>query len=47
MQQIKGAFDVAGFVAEGNSGPADKTGRRSVLKLEFSIAIEKERNPKS
>jgi hypothetical protein len=25
MKQIKGAFDVAGFVAEGNSGPPTKT----------------------
>ena len=45
MQQIKDAFDVTGFVAEGNSGPTDKNGKRSVFKLEFSIAIEKEHNP--
>ena len=45
MQQIKDAFDVTGFVAEGNSGPPDKNGKRFVLKLEFSITIEKEQNP--
>ena len=45
MQQTKDAFDVAGFVAEGNSGPTDKNGKRFVLKLEFSITIEKEQNP--
>jgi hypothetical protein len=45
MQQIKDAFDVTGFVAEGNSGPTDKNGKRSVLKLEFLIKIEKEHNP--
>ena len=45
MQQIKDAFDVTGFVAEENSGPTDKNGKHSVLKLEFSIIIEKEHNP--
>ena len=45
MRQIKGTFDVAGFVAEENSGPTDKNGKHSVLKLEFSIIIEKEHNP--
>ena len=44
MRQIKGTFDVAGFVAEENSGPTDKNGKHSVLKLEFSIIIEKEHN---
>jgi hypothetical protein len=42
MRQIKDAFDVAGFVAEENSGPTDKNGKRFVLKLEFSITIEKD-----
>ena len=45
MRQIKGTFDVTGFVAEENSGPTDKNGKHSVLKLEFSIIIEKEHNP--
>ena len=45
MQQTKDAFDVTGFVAEGNSVPTDKNGERSVLKLEFSITIEKDHNP--
>ena len=45
MRQIQDAFDVTGFVAEENSGPTDKNGKRSVLKLEFSIIIEKEHNP--
>jgi hypothetical protein len=45
MRQIKETFDVTGFVAEENSGLTDKNGKRSVLKLEFSIIIEKEHNP--
>jgi hypothetical protein len=45
MRQIIGAFDVTGFVAEENAGPTDKNGERSVLKLEFSIIMEKEHNP--
>jgi hypothetical protein len=45
MQQINDAFDVTGFVAEGNLGPTNKNGKRSVLKLEFSITIKKEHNP--
>ena len=45
MRQIQDAFDVTGFVAEENSGPTDKNGKRFVPKLEFSIIIEKEHNP--
>jgi hypothetical protein len=45
MRQIKGAFDVTGFlVRKDNSGPTDKKGKRSMLELEFSITIEKECN---
>jgi hypothetical protein len=45
MRQINGNLDVTGFVVEENSGPTDKNGKHSVLKLEFSIIIEKEHNP--
>ena len=45
MRRIKGAFDVGGFVAEDNSGLADKNSRRSVLGLELTITFYKERNP--
>jgi hypothetical protein len=45
MRQIKDTFGVTGFIAEENSGPTDQNGKRPVLKLEFSIMIEKEHNP--